>query len=98
MTEKTKNQFMNKILLQVKTNRLAKGDKRRDSQEWAMIVVKHVGDLMEAVMKNDKDKIDQEVFHIAAPLLELYKEVFHENDAKEPPLVFPENRKELLNR
>lgn len=89
MTKKLMDEFPNNVMLQVTMNKISKGEKRRSPQEWAMIVAKHTGDLMEAVMHKDINKINKEVFHIAAPLLELYQEVFKDNEKDESTLEFP---------
>lgn len=41
-------------------------------EKWAMIAVVHIGHLTEAVMEGDNAKVERELLHVAAPLLELY--------------------------
>lgn len=92
MTREQQNAFLKNIELQAITNRLAKGDSRRSAEDWVMIVGKHLGDLIGAVMEKDKAKIEKEIFHVAAPLMELYMEVFIEKQVNESEkLVLPKN-------
>jgi hypothetical protein len=39
-----------------------------------MIIGEHMGHMFEAVIAGDRAKIEKELLHIAAPLLELYLE------------------------
>jgi len=75
MTEQVKNSFLGKVALQALMNRMVKGDHDLPMEKWAMIAGEHMGHLFAAVMANDKDKVEKELLHVAAPLLELYQEV-----------------------
>lgn len=41
-------------------------------ERWAMIVTAHAGHLAEAVMEGDDAKVERELLHVAAPLLEIF--------------------------
>lgn len=75
MTEDVKNSFLKKVELQAQMNREVKGDHDLPIEKWAMIAGEHMGHLFSAVMANDRDKVEKELFHVAAPLLELYQEI-----------------------
>lgn len=68
--------FIQKVLLQQETNRLAHGhpeaDDRRQPLDWGMIVAEHTGHLMGALREGNIQAVEKEIFHVAAPLLELY--------------------------
>ena len=82
MTENQKNEFLKKIVLQSELNRYAHGEGNRIPEEWAMIAQIHMGQLFEAVMKKDKEKIEKEILHVAAPLIELYQEVLQKTEIR----------------
>ncbi|AEG14497.1 hypothetical protein Desku_0898 [Desulfofundulus kuznetsovii DSM 6115] len=67
--------FLDKVSMQAEINRLAHGDARRVPGEWAMIAGTHMGHLLEAVLQDDREKIEKELLHVAAPLLELHCEL-----------------------
>lgn len=75
MTEQIKSSFLRKVELQAQMNRLAKGDHDLPMEKWAMIAGEHMGHLFSAVMANDRDKVERELLHVTAPLLELYQEI-----------------------
>ncbi len=92
MTENQKNEFLKKIALQAELNRYAHGEGNRIPEEWVMIVQVHIGHLFEAIMKKDKEKIEKEILHVAAPLMELYQEVIQKTasvDTKQ--LILPDS-------
>jgi hypothetical protein len=65
--------FLDKVGLQVRTNRMMHGDRERPEIEWAAIAATHMGHLMEAALKGDRCFIEKELLHTVAPLLELYR-------------------------
>ena len=67
-------EFLNKVAVQARINRIAHGDSPRPVMEWAVIAGTHMGHLLEAAMKGDGDTLEKEILHVAAPLLELYVE------------------------
>lgn len=73
--ENNEKEFLRKIELQAELNRLRYGGNSRPVSEWAMIVSAHIGHLMESIMAADNAEIEKEIFHAAAPMLELYKEL-----------------------
>lgn len=75
MTEQVKNSFLRKVELQAQMNRLMKGDHDLPMEKWAMIAGEHMGHLFSAVMADDRDKVERELLHVVAPLLELYQEI-----------------------
>ncbi|SHE96010.1 hypothetical protein SAMN02745218_01139 [Desulfofundulus australicus DSM 11792] len=72
---RTRDQFLKNVSTQAEINRLAHGSARRTPQEWAMIAGTHMGHLLEAVLQDDREKIEKELLHVAAPLLELHCEL-----------------------
>ncbi|MGB9804543.1 hypothetical protein [Desulfofundulus sp.] len=77
MSEEVLRSFLQSALKQVKINRLMhEGDENAVPQimpeQWAMIVAVHAGHLTEAVLEGDDVKVERELLHVAAPLLELY--------------------------
>lgn len=78
MTENQREKLVKNILLQVELNRLAHGEGKRTTEEWSMIAQIHMGHLTEAVMKRDNGKIEKEILHVAAPLVEMYQDMFQE--------------------
>ncbi|MGB9805093.1 hypothetical protein [Desulfofundulus sp.] len=68
-------QFLDWVSTQVELNRLVHGNARRAPQEWAMIAGTHMGHLLEAVLQDDPERIQKELLHVAAPLLELHCEL-----------------------
>lgn len=75
MTESMKDSFLSKVALQAETNRLVKGEHDLPMEQWAMIAGEHMGHLFGAVMAGDRDKVEKELLHVVAPLLELYGEM-----------------------
>ncbi|PHJ36838.1 hypothetical protein P378_19920 [Desulforamulus profundi] len=75
MTEQIRNSFLKKVELQAQMNRIMKGDYDLPMEKWAMIAGEHMGHLFSAVMANDRDKVERELLHVTAPLLELYQEI-----------------------
>ncbi|ABO49520.1 hypothetical protein Dred_0985 [Desulforamulus reducens MI-1] len=73
MTESMKNSFLTKVALQAETNRLVKGEQDLPMEKWAMIAGEHMGHLFAAVMDGDRDRVEKELLHVTAPLLELYQ-------------------------
>jgi hypothetical protein len=84
MTEQIKNQFLNMVEKQAEINRLMHGgkDKERNLKDWAMIAGEHLGHLFKAVMDGDKSKTEQELLHVAAPLLELFNSLHTTGEAQ----------------
>lgn len=77
MSSEILRSFLQSALKQVRINRLVhEGDENTVPQitpeKWAMIVTAHAGHLTEAVMEGDNAKVERELLHVAAPLLELY--------------------------
>ena len=75
MTDNMKNSFLAKVALQAETNRLVKGEHDLTMEQWVLIAGEHMGHLFAAVMASDKDQVEKELLHVAAPLLELYQEM-----------------------
>lgn len=76
VTEQQKNDFLNKVVLQVKTNRfMHDDDKEISAQEWAIIAGEHMGHLFNAVRVGDMAQAEKELLHVAAPLMELHQAI-----------------------
>lgn len=73
---KADQSFIQKVLLQQEANRLVhdnpEEDDIRQPLDWGVIVAEHTGHLLGALRENNVQLIETEIFHIAAPLLELY--------------------------
>lgn len=83
MTEQARKDFLKQVELQVQINRMQHGDGSRRPEEWAMIAGAHMGHLLDAAMKNDTHEIMKEMWHIIAPLYELYEEIENGSVQKE---------------
>ncbi|MCS5696963.1 hypothetical protein [Desulfofundulus thermocisternus] len=77
MSNEMLQSFLQSALKQVRINRLVHEGSEEvipelDMEKWTMIVTTHTGHLAEAVINRDTAKMERELLHIAAPLLELY--------------------------
>lgn len=69
--------FFSMVGNQLEINQLSHGknDKGNSPATWAMIVCEHMGHLQGALLQGDYHRVEQELFHIAAPLADLYKSI-----------------------
>ncbi|MFZ5592409.1 MAG: hypothetical protein ACOY81_11475 [Bacillota bacterium] len=67
--------FMAMVMSQLEINQISHGDKDKNNSPatWAMIIGEHMGHLHGALLAGDYYKVEREIFHIAAPLADLFK-------------------------
>ncbi len=67
--------FLTKLTAQREENRQEHGNDNRTMREWAMISVEHMGHLLREINHKNYENIEKELFHVAAPLLEIYHQL-----------------------
>lgn len=76
---KNASNFVSSVLSQQELNRLKyqnpEGDDEKLPLEWGIIAAEHMGHLLGALRKGDAAAIENEIMHIAGPLLECWNKV-----------------------
>ena len=79
MTLQEAQSFVQAVLAQQKINREAHGNTEADDQrsplDWGVIAAEHMGHLVGALRCGDIQKVENEILHVAGPLLECWNSV-----------------------